>query len=99
MASRSRRAGAAAHGCRCASISRAEPASNVRPGLHMNANVLAHPCVVSLHMSLGPRPAASVADLAAIELRRIAEVLQVEHVSLFLHDSEHPQRAAEAAPT
>jgi GAF domain-containing protein len=50
-------------------------------------------------MSLGPRPAASVSDLATIELRRIAEVLQVEHVSLFLHDSEHPQRAAEAAAT
>jgi GAF domain len=50
-------------------------------------------------MSLGPRPAASVADLAAIELRRITDVLQVEHVSLFLHDRDHPQRAAAVAAT
>jgi hypothetical protein len=48
-------------------------------------------------MTHAPRPAASVADLAAIELRRITEVLQVEHASLFLHDSEHPQRAAAVA--
>jgi hypothetical protein len=50
-------------------------------------------------MSLGPRPSASVADLAAIELRRITDVLQVEHASLFLHDRDHPQRAAPAAAT
>jgi GAF domain-containing protein len=50
-------------------------------------------------MSQGPRPAASVADLAAIELRRIIDVLQVEHASLFLHDSDHPQRAAAVAAT
>jgi GAF domain len=50
-------------------------------------------------MSLGPRPAASVADLAAIELRRITDVLQVEHASLFLHDRDHPQRAAAVAAT
>jgi hypothetical protein len=50
-------------------------------------------------MSLGPRPAASAADLAAIELRRITDVLQVEHVSLFLHDPDHPQRAAPVAAT
>jgi hypothetical protein len=65
----------------------------------MNASVSAHPCVGALDMSLGPRPSASVADLAAIELRRISEVLQVEHVSLFLHDPEHPQRATEVAAT
>jgi hypothetical protein len=50
-------------------------------------------------MSQRPRPAASAADLAAIELRRICEVLQVEHASLFLHDAEHPQRAAQVAET
>jgi GAF domain len=50
-------------------------------------------------MSHGPRPAASVADLAAIELRRITDVLQVEHASLFLHDADHPQRAAAVAAT
>jgi hypothetical protein len=50
-------------------------------------------------MSLGPRPAASIADLAAIELRRIIDVLLVEHVSLFLHDPDHPQRAAALAAT
>jgi hypothetical protein len=48
-------------------------------------------------MSLGPRPAASAADLAAIELRRIIDVLQVEHASLFVHDEDHPQRAAAVA--
>ncbi len=48
-------------------------------------------------MSHGPQPAATAADLAAIELRRIREVLQVEHASLFLHDADHPQRAAEVA--
>jgi hypothetical protein len=50
-------------------------------------------------MSHGPRPAASVADLAAIELRRITDVLQVEHASLFLHDADHPQRAGAVAAT
>ena len=50
-------------------------------------------------MSLGPRPAASAADLAAIELRRITDVLQVEHASLFLDDPDHPQRAAAVATT
>ena len=50
-------------------------------------------------MSLGPRPAASRADVAAIELRRITEVLQVEHASLFLHDPDHPQRAVALAAT
>jgi hypothetical protein len=50
-------------------------------------------------MSHGPRPTASIADLAAIELRRITDVLQVEHASLFLHDPDHPQRAAAVAAT
>jgi hypothetical protein len=50
-------------------------------------------------MSHGPRPTASIADLAAIELRRITDVLQVEHASLFLHDPDHPQRAAVVAAT
>ena len=50
-------------------------------------------------MSHGPRPAASVADVAAIELRRITDVLQVEHASLFLPDADHPQRAAAVAAT
>jgi hypothetical protein len=50
-------------------------------------------------MSQGPRPAASVADLAAIELRRITDVLQVDHASLFLHDADHPQRPAAVAAT
>jgi hypothetical protein len=48
-------------------------------------------------MSWAPQPSASVADLAAIELRRIVDVLQIEHASLFLHDPEHPQRAAPVA--
>ena len=72
----------------------------------MNASVSVHHGIESFaikdEVSLthwGPRPAASVADLAAIELRRIIEVLQVEHASLFLHDPEHPQRAAIAAAT
>jgi hypothetical protein len=50
-------------------------------------------------MTYGPRPTASIADLADIELRRITEVLQVEHASLLLHDSDHPQRAAPVAAT
>jgi hypothetical protein len=50
-------------------------------------------------MSQGPRPAASIADLAAIELRRITDVLQVDHASLFLHDADHPQRPPVVAAT
>jgi len=38
-----------------------------------------------------------IAEIAAIELRRIVDVLQVEHASLFLHDPDHPQRAASVA--
>jgi hypothetical protein len=36
---------------------------------------------------------ASVADLAAIELRRVAEVLLVDHASLFLPEPADPDRA------
>jgi hypothetical protein len=63
----------------------------------MNASVLAHPCVGGLHMSWAPQPDATIADLAAIELRRIVDVLQIEHASLFVHDPDHPQRAATVA--
>jgi GAF domain-containing protein len=63
----------------------------------MNASVLAHPCVGGLQMSWAPQPDATIADLAAIELRRIVDVLQIEHASLFLHDPDHPQRAVTAA--
>jgi hypothetical protein len=47
-------------------------------------------------MSLRPLsgPGASVADLATIELRRITDVLQVEHVSLFLPDPDDMERPA-----
>ena len=38
-----------------------------------------------------------IAEVASIELRRIVDVLQVEHASLFLHDADHPQRAATVA--
>ena len=38
-----------------------------------------------------------IAEVAAIELRRVVDVLQVEHASLFLHDPDHPQRAATVA--
>jgi hypothetical protein len=44
-------------------------------------------------------PGASLADLATIELRRITDVLQVDHASLFLcdgDDPEHPIAVAEA---
>jgi GAF domain len=63
----------------------------------MNASVLAHLCVGDLHMTWAPQPDASISDLAAIELRRIVDVLQIEHASLFLHDPDHPQRAATVA--
>ena len=38
-----------------------------------------------------------IAEVAAIELRRIVDVLQVEHASLFLHDPDHPQGTASVA--
>jgi hypothetical protein len=47
-------------------------------------------------MSLRPLSGlgASVADLATIELRRITDVLQVDHVSLFLRDTDDPESSA-----
>ena len=39
------------------------------------------------------KPGASLADLATIELRRITDVLQVDHASLFLRDADDPERA------
>ena len=36
-------------------------------------------------------PGASLADLATIELRRITDVLQVDHASLFLRDGDDPE--------
>ena len=38
----------------------------------------------------GLSPGASLEDLATIELRRITDVLQVDHASLFLRDSDDP---------
>jgi hypothetical protein len=45
------------------------------------------------------RPGASVAELATIELRRVADVLQVDHASLFLPDPHDPDRAEAIATT
>jgi hypothetical protein len=45
------------------------------------------------------KPGASLADLATIDLRRITDVLQVDHASLFLRDPDDPQRAAVVAET
>jgi GAF domain len=42
-------------------------------------------------------PGASLAELATIELRRITDVLQVEHASLFLRDADDPERTIAAA--
>jgi hypothetical protein len=42
-------------------------------------------------------PAASLADLATIELRRITDVLQVDHASLYLGDSDDPERTVAVA--
>jgi hypothetical protein len=42
-------------------------------------------------------PRASLADLATIELRRITDVLQVDHASLFLRDAEDPRRTVAVA--
>jgi hypothetical protein len=48
-------------------------------------------------MNWSRQTTATIADLAAIELRRIVDVLQVEHASVFLRDDEHPTGAAEVA--
>jgi GAF domain-containing protein len=45
------------------------------------------------------KPGASLADLATIDLRRITDVLQVDHASLFLRDPDDPQHAAVVAQT
>jgi hypothetical protein len=44
-------------------------------------------------------PGASLAELATIELRRIIDVLQVDHASLFLRDGDDPHRARAVAET
>ena len=45
------------------------------------------------------KPGASLADLATIELRRVTDVLQVDHASLFLRDDDDPQRTIAVAET
>src|SRR5262249_23123543 len=75
-------------GCRCASKWTADTTSNVRPGGHMNACVWHIPAFAAVAM---------IAEVAAIELRRIVDVLQVEHASLFLHDPDHPRGTASVA--
>jgi hypothetical protein len=50
-------------------------------------------------MSWGVNPPSSLAEHATIELRRITDVLQVEHASLFLRDPEQPHRAVHVAET
>lgn len=45
------------------------------------------------------KPGASLADLATIDLRRIADVLQVDHASLYLRDPDDPRHAAVVAET
>ena len=42
-------------------------------------------------MTWAVKPGASLADLATIDLRRITDVLQVDHASLFLRDPDDPQ--------
>jgi hypothetical protein len=50
-------------------------------------------------MSWELTPGASLADLATIELRRITDVLQVDHASLFLRDPEDPEHTVAVAET
>lgn len=47
----------------------------------------------------GGAAATQVADHAAIELRRVADVLQVDHVSLFLPDPDALERSSLVAET
>jgi hypothetical protein len=42
-------------------------------------------------------PGASLADLATIELRRITDVLQVDHASLFLREGDDPEHTVAVA--
>jgi hypothetical protein len=50
-------------------------------------------------MTWAVKPGASLADVATIDLRRITDVLQVDHASLFVRDPNDPQRAAVVAET
>ena len=50
-------------------------------------------------MTWAVKSGASLADLATIDLRRITDVLQVDHASLFLRDPDDPLRAAVVAQT
>ena len=50
-------------------------------------------------MTWAVKPSASLADLATIDLRRIADVLQVDHASLYLRDPDDPRHAAVVAET
>ena len=56
-------------------------------------------CASGCLMTWAVKPGASLADLATIDLRRITDVLQVDHASLFLRDPDDPQRAAVVAQT
>jgi hypothetical protein len=49
-------------------------------------------------MSWGIKPP-SLAEHATIELRRISDVLQIDHASFFLRDAEHRHRAVLVAQT
>ena len=50
-------------------------------------------------MTWAVKPGATLADLATIELRRITDVLQLDHASLFLRDADNPQRTVAVAET
>ena len=50
-------------------------------------------------MTWAVKPGASLADVATIDLRRITDVLQDDHASLFVRDPNDPQRAAVVAET
>jgi hypothetical protein len=56
-------------------------------------------CASECQVTWGVKPGATLADLATIDLRRITDVLQVDHASLFLRDPDNPQRAAVVAET
>jgi hypothetical protein len=56
-------------------------------------------CASECQVTWAVKPGASLADLATIDLRRITDVLQVDHASLFLRDPDDPQRAAVVAET
>jgi hypothetical protein len=54
-------------------------------------------CASERDVNWGLSPGASLADLATIELRRISDVLQVDHASLFLRDADDPEHAIAVA--